>query len=711
MGTPYSNQSIDVGATSPFGTALLDQGVPIPEQDENEPVGMSEEEVQSAVETALNDAVSFIDSEIGPQREAMTRQYNGEPYGDEEEGRSQVVTLDIHDTVSALMPDLMRIFFGPEKVCEFTPTGPEDAPMAEQATDYVEHIIKKDNPGFLVLYSAFKDALVRKTGIVKWWWDESSEPQVENYSGLSEEAVAMLMAELGDEAQNLTLNQDPETGLYYGELKRMKRLGKVRIASVPPEELLINRRARTIQDAQLVAHRARVTISDLVSMGYDEEEIEDASDAMTSLETNIEALARQPYLGGTVLAAEHNREVLYTETYIKLDVDGDGISELRRICTVGDRHKVLRNETAPGVNMTVFCPEPEPHEFFGTSIADITADVQRVKTRAIRGILDSMSSTLHPRTTVVEGQVNLDDALNTEVGAIIRQKAAGMVGVLQTPFVGRDVLPIIDLYDGIKQDRTGVSKAAAGLDADALQSTTKAAVAATVTAAHRRVELIARIFAETGMKDLFRGILHLVVNNQQQERIIKLRNQWVPMNPASWRADMDVTVDVAVGSGTLEERQQALDRIVQKQEQILQFLGPNNPLVTLRQYRDTMAKMIVGAGFKDPGQFFLQVTDESLQAYAAQQQQQGVGGDPQNQAATLLASVQAEEIKSNISIKSAELELKRHESELNNQREWEKMRLDYELKLRELELKYGAAAADKGMTPPEGEGNGTGPTA
>jgi len=326
-----------------------------------------------------------------------------------------------------------------------------------------------------------------------------------------------------------------------------------------------------------------------------------------------------------------------------------------------------------------FCPDPEPHTFFGMCPADVTMDIQFIKSNIQRGMLDSLAQSIHPRTAVVEGQANLEDVLNTEVGAVIRMRAPGMVQPFSTPFVGRYVFPMLEYMDDVKQNRTGISKAAAGLDADALQSTTKAAVSATVNAAHQHIEMIARIFAETGMRKLFRGILKLVVENQDRERVIRLRNKFVPIDPRSWDTNMDVVANVGVGDGTLEDRIGVLAQVAQRQEQILQTVGPNNPIVTLGQYTNTLTKMLELAGIKDSANYFNQLPMD----YEIPQQ------DPKPSPEEVLAMVQAESIKADIQKKAAELELDREKMLRSDDRERDRIEQDGILRRYELELKYG----------------------
>jgi hypothetical protein len=656
---------------------------------------MSEEELQGIVSSEIVDAISFIDEDIAPKRAQATEYYFGDPFGDEEEGRSQVVSMDVRDTIQGMLPSLMRIFFGPDRVVEFAPNGPEDIANAEQATDYVDFIVKRDNPGFQVLHSTFKDALVRKTGVIKYWWDESVQVKAESFSMLDEQSMMLLTNDPdveiaavreypmpGFEQQNpAEAIMIPAPMMYDVDIKRRIKSGKVRIESLPPEEFLIDRRAKDIDDATMVAHRSMKTVSELVAMGYDYEMVVENSGDNYEFDTNDEYQARNPWavVRGSTNPDPTVRHVLYIEAYQKVDFDGDGIAELRKICTIGNSHKVVYNEITDERPFASFCPDPEPHTFFGMCPADVTMDIQRIKSNVQRGMLDSLAQSIYPRTAVVEGQANIEDVLNTEVGAVIRMRAPGMVQPFSTPFVGQAAFPMLEYLDDVKQNRTGISKAAAGLDADALQSTTKAAVSATVSAAHQHIEMIARIFAETGLRRLFRGILKLVVENQDRERMIRLRNTFVPMDPRSWDVNMDVIVNVGVGDGTLEERMMMLNQVASRQESIIQGYGPNNPVVTLPQYTNTLTKMLQLAGFKDAQNYFNQLPAD----FQLPQE------EPKQTPEEMLTQVQAQAIQADIQKKAAELELEREKMLRADDRERDRIEQDGILRRYELELKYG----------------------
>jgi len=657
---------------------------------------MSEEQLQGVISAEINDAISFIDDDIGGNRAKATEYYYGDPFGDEEDGRSQVVSMDVRDTVQGILPSLMRIFFGPERVVEFAPQGPEDVMGAEQATDYVDFIFKRDNPGFKILHSAFKDALVRKCGIVKYWWDESTEVRAESFSMLDEQSMMMLTEDPNVEISAVREYPVPSTEpmneaqaimtpppmMYDVEIKRRIKTGKVKIEALPPEEFLIDRRAKSIEEAIFVGHRTMKTVSDLVAMGYDYDEMVEAAGNGNDFDNNDEYQARNPF---AVISTANNgdpssKSVLYIEGYLKVDFDGDGIAEMRRICTIGTGNKVVRNEIVDDRQFADFCPDPEPHTFFGMCPADVVMDIQEIKSNVQRGILDSLAQAIHPRTAIVEGQANLEDVLNTEVGAVIRMRAPGMVQPFTTPFVGQAAFPMLDYLDDIKQTRTGISKAAAGLDADALQSTTKAAVSATVNAAHQHIEMIARIFAETGMRKLFTGILKLVVENQDRARMVRLRNTFVPIDPRSWNANMDVIVNVGVGDGTIEDRINILNQVAMRQEMLIKETGPNNPVVTIPQYTNTLTKMLQLAGIKDSQNYFNQLpADFQLPEPPA----------PKPTPEEMLAQVQAQAIQADIQKKAAELQLDREKALLADDRERDRIEQDGILRRYELELKYG----------------------
>jgi len=583
-------------------------------------VGMSEADLQAVVASYISDAIQYIDDDISPIRAESTRYYLGDPFGNEVDGRSQVVSRDVRDSVQAVLPSMMRVFFGSEKVVEFVPRTADDMAMSEQATDYLNYVVRQDNDAIAIFYSVFKDALMNKGGFVKWWWDDSIEVHTHTFEGLDEGALGLILQEEGVEAvsvegrpatgispeqiQQMEAQGQPTPQIYDVEIKRSRKRNQVKIETMPPEEFFVDAAATSLDDAMVVGHRTMSTVSDLVALGYDRDMLDDHlsdefafvdSDEYTARYSNTE-------MPGPVSAAERRR-VLYTEAWCYIDYDGDGIAELRRVCTVGNNYEVVNNEPADSIPFAMFACDPEPHVFFGSDIADLTKDIQRVKSAVLRGMLDSLSFALYPRTGVVEGMVNIDDVLNPEVGSIIRMRQPNMVQQLDVPFLGKDAFPMIAYLDAMKEARTGQTAASQGLDPDVLQSTTRVAVTATIKGAEQHLEMMARLFADS-FKRMFKGILKLIITHQDRERIIRLRDEWVPIDPRVWDSTMDVSVSVGLGVGTTDERLGVLGQVALQQKEVLEKLGPSNPLVGLGQFRNTLAKMLEISGYPDSNQFF-----------------------------------------------------------------------------------------------------------
>ncbi|MGB0824298.1 MAG: portal protein, partial [Alphaproteobacteria bacterium] len=324
---------------------------------------------------------------------------------------------------------------------------------------------------------------------------------------------------------------------------------------MPPEEFLVNRRAKSMEDARFICHRTTMTVSELVSMGYDQDEIE-AYAGVGELEVDMERRKRFEDLDGQNdynFADPSQREVPVYESIVKVDYDEDGVAELRRVLSIGDSGDyVLENEIIDYIPFAVISPILMPHRLIGRSIFDLTKDLQVIKSTLMRQYLDSTYLSVMPRVVAVEGQVNIDDLLEGAPGSVIRTRTPGAVQPLSTGGVGGEIQPLMRYLDEIKEQRTGMSKASQGLDANALQSTTAAAVAATVKGAGQKLESYARTIAETGMKDLFRIVLKLVSTYQQQPRIIRLRNKFVPIDPREFEG-FDIVVNV--GLGTMDEQE------------------------------------------------------------------------------------------------------------------------------------------------------------
>ena len=662
-------------------------------EEELEPNVMGDDELQGIVGKEIEDAIDYSDNWVSPYRATATEYYRGDPFGDEEEGRSQVVSMDVRDTVQAIMPSLMRIFHSTDRTVEYAPQGPEDVAAAKQATEYANYIINRDNNGFLHMHAAFKDALIRKVGVLKCYWDDQTKFETHDLTGLDDNALAALMSDPAAEIDIVASEPfgepsfDPMTGdVLPAPMVHAVRVtythpdGRVKLEAVPPEEFLISREAKSLEDADYVAHRRILTVSELVAMGYDYDEVVKMSSAHEDMATNIERTTRNRALNNE-MNERHDpamKKVLYVENYIKVDYDQDGIAELRKICTAGDGNKILMNEPCAIVPFATFCPDPEAHDFYGMSTADAVMDIQRIKSSIMRNTLDSLAMSIHPRVAIVEGMVNIEDVMNNEVGAIIRQRAAGQVQPMSMPFVGQQAFPVLQYMDEIKEARTGISKASAGLDAGALQSSTASAVQATVSAAQQHIELIARIFAETGMKQLYKIVLHLITTHQDRPRMVRLSNEFVPIDPRVWNADMDVSINVALGRGTDTERMMMLRQIAEMQKEAMATMGPVNPLTDIAKLSNTLKAMTELAGFKDASQFW----SDPAQFQPPQQEEKP---DINEQ----LIAVQIQQIQADIQKKAAELQLEREKMIMEDDRKRDELDAELFVKAEEMQAKYG----------------------
>lgn len=654
---------------------------------------MDDDEIQGIVGKEIEDAIDYIDNWVSPQRSKATEYYRGDPFGNEEDGRSQVVSMDVRDTVQAIMPSLMRIFHSTERTVGYAPQGPEDVQAAEQATDYANYIINRDNNGFLHMHAAFKDALIRKTGILKCYWDDRTRYETHEFTGLADEDLAVLMSDQDAEIEVVASQPvgEPDIDPMSGEIVPAPMVhavratythpdGRVKLEAVPPEEFLISREAKSIEEADYVAHRRIVTASELISMGYSEDDIDGLASAHDDMSSNVERYTRNKALTNEMNSRDDDamRKILYIESYVKVDYDGDGIAELRKICTGGDGNKILANEPCSIVPFCSFCPDPEAHDFFGLSVADTVMDIQRIKSSIMRNTLDSLAMSIHPRVAVVEGMVNLEDVMNTETGALIRQRAAGQVQPMTMPFVGQQAFPVLQYMDEIKEARTGISKASAGLDAGALQSSTASAVQATVSAAQQHIEMIARIFAETGMKQLYKLVLKLITTHQDRVRMVRLSNEFVPIDPRVWNADMDVSINVALGRGSDTERMMMLRQIGEMQKEAMQTMGAVNPLTDISKLSNTLKAMTELAGFKDTSQFW----SDPAQFQPPQQEEKP---DINEQ----LIAVQIQQIQADIQKKAAELALGREKMIMEDDRKRDELDAELFVKSEEMQAKYG----------------------
>lgn len=661
---------------------------------------MDEGRLKAIVSAEIDDAIGYLDTETTEERARSMDFYRRNPYGNEVEGRSQIVTGEVAEAVDGALPQLIRVFSASDDLAAFEPTGPGDEQGAKQATEYANWVFYRKNPGFKILHDWFKDALLQKTGTVKCYWDTKIDVIEERYENLLEAELMLLMADGSREivaqemvAQEMAGPMGMVQQMFFNVVvKKRNRHGEIKIENVPPEELIVSKRAKTLSDAPFVAHRTLVPRTELLQMGFDPEIVENLP-VYNSLDFTEEKLARyspgeEPFENASLDPAMQEIEVY--ECYMYVDVDEDGIAEFRRI--VYSNNEILANDQTDYCPFHVICPIPIPHKFFGQSLADRTMDIQLIKSTIVRQMLDNLYLTNNARVGAVEGQVNLDDLLNVTPGGVVRLKNPAAVVPLQVTPVAAQAFPMLEYFDQTQQKRTGVSDSAQGLDPAVLSNVTAAAVAAVTSAQQGKLELMARIFAETGIKSLFKGILHLACKYQDKPTIIRLRGQFVPMDPREWSNQYDVAISVGLGTGTKSEQMAMLQMVLAKQEQILLQLGPANPLVSLAQYRSTLGRFIEAAGFKDSAEFFKQITPEQDQQLSNPPPQE----QPQNPAVDAMIAQAQAQIQIEQQKAMAAIETQRMKAQADIQLAREKAAAEIQLKQQEFEAEAQLKAAKIG---------------
>ena len=651
----------------------------------SKPTPMTETEIQGIVREAVLEAVDFVESEIAPSRIKAQRYFDGEVDIGEEDGRSKVVATKVRDTVRAIKPSLMRVFLSTDRAVEYVPSGPKDVNFAELATKYMQYKFNELG-GYRIINDAFHDALVKKVGIVKAYWDTYTDQEIYEYHDLNDQEYALIAnednVEILEHDVEASIEIDPmgmqvEMPRHYLKIARNTERGDMCMESVPPEEFFVDRSAKRLEDAYVVAHRTEMRVSDLVAMGYDYDEVSELTGLSTANTTaNSEEFERQGY--DTVYAQESIQDpsmklVAVTEAYMRIDVDGTGVAQLQRVVLGGDDYQLLSIEPWGEVPFAVFEIDPEPHTFFGRSIADILMNEQDASTMMLRGVLDNVALTNNPQREILDGQVNIEDLLNNEIAGIVRVKTSGAIRDLAVPFVAGQTLVAMQYLDAEIESKTGVTKASSGLNPDAMQSTTAAAVNATIQAAAGQVEVMARNLAEGGMRRLFKIMLKLMVENVDEAVMMRMAGgQYQPVDPRAWNAKMDVTVNVGLGTGREDQRSAALAQALQMQMQVYQGYGPNNGLVSMTNIRNTLADMLAIQGVRNADRYFAPMDaqmEQQLQAQAAQQQQQ----PPVDQQAQ--AIIQAEQIKAqaNKEVQMLKLQIEAQKAIAQDDRERDKM--------------------------------------
>jgi hypothetical protein len=628
----------------------------------SKPKPLTDTEVRNVVRTAIEEAVDYIESEISPDREKAMRYYEGKCDIGSEEGRSRIVSTKIRDTIRQIKPSLMRVFLQAEHPVEFIGSNPQQAQAAENASEYCKIIFNK-NGGYQLLQDVFHDSLLSKNGIAKVYYCPEESQEIIEYANLSDQEFQVLALmpenEILEQVANETVGPDGMPVVSYDvKVVKTSETGTIKMESIPPEEFIIDPAASCISSAYIIGQRTEMTIGELIEMGFEWEKVE----GLDSLDgrSEEEQFERLNHDQDRTEIDPSSRSVMVTECYMKVDIEGSGMPQSYKFLMGGTSYKLLSYEPWDDIPFINFCADPIPHAFFGQSIADVLFAEQDSATVVLRGILDNTALVNNPRVQVLDGSTNIDDLLNNEIGGIVRVKQPGAIQPMTVPFVAADTLQALQYLDRNCQAKTGITASSNGLNPDTLKAGTSAMAAqAMVQSNNATLELIARNLAEGGVTALFKRLLKLVIENMTDEQMMRVSGtDFVQFNAAMWNPDMDVQVNVGLGTGNEQQKLMALQQAMMAQEKVVGQFGLGNGIVGPKEIVNTVADMLRLAGVQNADRYFQPVDDakaQQLMQMAQQQQQAAQGqGDPTQ------GLVQAEQIKAqaNMQVKQAELQQK-----------------------------------------------------
>ena len=583
---------------------------------------MSTEQLKGILEAKLNNTLSYLGGTLSKERQTALAYYRGDLFGNEQEGRSKVVSRDVAETIDAMMPSLMKIFVSTDQYVVFGARKPEDEQAAQQKTDYANWTFQTQEEAFNLLQTWIKDGLLNKLGVVKSYWDESTDVVTEEYEGLTGIQYKMLMADEDVEVIEASSQPSPSPVMLPGDdgqmwackIKRTNRSGRIVIEGLPPEEFLTERRTVSLKECSFAAHRSSRTRSELIEMGFPKAKVMGLPAFGDAMENNPEKVNRfrdedgAAYSNSSVLDPSMEK-VWIAECYIKVDFNGDDVAEWRKVTVAGDGTiEILANDECDGHPFSAWSPYLSPHKLIGESAADKTMDIQLIKSTVWREMMDGLYFNTAPQLVTVEGQVNMDDVLTRRPGGVIRAEKPDAVTPLGIVDTSASCMGAISYLDSVRESRSGVRRFSAGLNGDELNpyASTATGVNKVDDSTQDTLDLIARNFAEQGLKPLFKRITELASKHQDKPQTIKLRGQWVNIDPTAWKSEMDATVTVGLGSGNKDRVTAGLMAMLTQVDAPLVQLqgGIEGPLLTAPNIYKKLNKLVESMGFKIADQFY-----------------------------------------------------------------------------------------------------------
>ena len=634
-------------------------------------------EVLALIEHEEEISYGINDSQLSDERATALDYYLGKPFGNEIEGRSQVVSFDVQDTVEAALPQLLKIFTSGDQVVRFDPKEMEDEDASEQETDYINHVVMEQNDGFSMFYTWFKDALISKNGYVKVYYEEQDEVSTETYQGITDSQLMQLVNDdkvtviehqsfpdpsAQSAMQDANAAQMMQAGapvlqipmLHYVKIELREKKGKICIDNVAPEDIKVSVDARglDLQQVRFVQHCRMMGEADLKEMGIDVPEGLATDNSLYEIEAN----ARDLYSEDFDRTAYNAGEFLVKDTYL--------LQNGKRMRYLVASNYILLKEDCEIVPFVSITPMLMPHRHIGRSYADLTMDIQLVKSTLIRGQLDNMYLSNNGRYAISD-RVNLEDMLTSRPGGVVRvqgEPSASIMPLQHVPFPPVS-FTMVEYMDTMKEKRTGITSYNQGLDSESLNKTATG-ITAIMNAAAMRLELVARLFAETGVKQLFLMVHRMVRKYYTKPDIIRLRNKWVEVDPRTWANRKDMTINVGLGTGNRDAQLSHLMTILAAQKEAM---AGGLSVVNESNLYNALVKLTQNAGFKHPELFWTdpktappkqqqEAPEITIKKMELQSKENETGAELKLNAATSMADQRIKE--SELVIKSKELQIK-----------------------------------------------------
>lgn len=572
---------------------------------------LTDDDVLTILQNDIEQAESYEDSESSDNRIEAYDYYMERPRGDEVEGRSRLVATDVADVVEWVMPEIMKAFNGPESVVRFNPEDDEDEEQAQQETEATFHVFYRTNPGFIILYTMVKCAILLRNAITKVYQDRSIKVKREVRNGINDEELRMYL-EPRDGSEIYILEHEsyqeevPAPPAYRAQgvmtvtatfhnvvAKRISSAGRTKVENIPGDNFLYNRDHESIDldEVRFCAQVRDTTEGALISEGWDPEMVRDLP-SYTAEDEEGEAAARRS--SGVISEAymnhlevdRANRPVRVYEAYKRLDVLGDGYPELYMVHIAGDSggYKLMGYEPVEEIPFVGTTGIIMPHVFEGRSLFDRVKQIHDLKTTLIRNIVDNLYFRNNQRHEVVSGMVNLDDMLTNRPGGMVRVKAPGMVNPIQVTPVGAEAYRFLEYLDQERAGKSGVSPDDMRQN-NRLPTDTAHGVERLMSAKEELVGLIIRVIAETGVAPMMRKIRNDLMKYQDSEMPVPISGKWTTVDPRLWKDTRTTRVNPGLSLGDRTRNLQSVVQVIRMQAEVAAGGGKDILVTHKHQHR------------------------------------------------------------------------------------------------------------------------------